>query len=612
MMTAAVSANKHIRDSRVIHRCFCARPLEKTLYLLFSVTLVFGANTTYVYAAKTKAKFVDITETAKVGAVHHAAMFDDVFKPMMNMYNAILVGAAIADYNNDGYLDIYMNDTAPGTKNHLFRNNGDLTFTDVSVEAGVAFLNDKHNVSTAAIFLDYDGDYKQDLLVARFGTPVLLRNKGDGTFEDVSEKAGIKRHMNTFHVIAFDYNRDGHIDLYFGNYFQNDIDMFDIKTKNVLHDSWEDARNGGENFLYHNNGDGTFTDKSKELNVDDPGFVVAVGHGDYDNDGWQDLYLANDYGPDKVLRNTGKGKFEDVTDEAIGHDGKHGMNAEFGDFNNDGFLDIYVTNITEEWSYECNMLWQNNTDGTFTDVALELNVCDTGWGWGAKFFDYDNDTDLDLYVANGMINGEGSYAEILSEFVVSDEGMNPSDPSKWPEIGKRGMAGNERNQLFTNLDGLTYVPEKDSGLNVMKNSRAILLADFDNDGWVDTFITNSKDAAMLFVNKSHNGNRWLQIDLIGKSPNTNAVGARLEIKLGSQTFIREVNIGNGLSGSSMLRQHFGLGKRDNVDKLTIRWPNGDVQEFKNITGNQIISVTQGDKILRVSKSSPSKQTSIKK
>lgn len=585
--------------TNVLRRCLTAFNRGSRTYVMLAACFALSVN--HVYAKEeiidSGPDFVDITKQSKIDFLHHPAIYHKSLDHLMPILNAAMVGGAVADFDNDGFLDIFVADTLAGYKAHLYHNNGDLTFTDIAQRAGVADVNDKSNASTSAMAFDYDGDGWQDLLVARFGTPILFKNKGDGTFVDVTKKAGLKHHMNTIHSIAFDYNKDGHIDIYLGNYYP-DVDMFNLKSNEVLHDSWENARNGGKNVFYQNNGDGTFTARTEQLGLGDTGWTVALGHSDLDNDGWQDIYVANDYGPDKVFRNTGKGGFEDITDEAIGVDGKHGMSAEIGDFNNDGFFDIYVTNITEEWAYECNMLWQNNGDGTFTDVATELNVCDTGWAWGAKFFDYDNDGDLDLYVANGFVAGEGNYMNDLTSFLLSDIGQNPSDPKNWPAVGNKGMAANENNQLFTNLDGLTFIPEKRGGLNIAKYSRAVLMGDFDNDGRLDLFLTNLADKAQLFQNKSLNDNNWIELDLAGLAPNRDAVGARIEVMVSGNTFVREVNIGNGFAGSSMIRQHFGLGKNKVIDKLVITWPNGDKQIHKNVVTNKMYRARQKLKDLK--------------
>jgi len=556
------------------------------------------------------ARFKDISASAGAEVMHNPPKFDERLDHIMTMIAAGASGGGVGDFNNDGWLDIFVNNPHIGKPNSLLRNNGDMTFTDVAEQAGVAHLNKNNEVSSMGLFFDYDGDNWQDLLVVRFGKSLLFRNKGDGTFEDVSEKAGITEHANALAAIAFDYNGDGYIDIYLGSYFR-DLNMFNLSEsdKEILHDSWEVSRNAGNNIFYHNNGDGTFTNKTEELGLVDTGWTMAVAHADVDNDGLQDVYVANDFGTDALFKNTGKGAFENITEESLGIDTKKGMNAEAADFDNDGDLDIYVTNVTEDFLTECNMLWQNDGNGKFVDVSQELGVCDTGWGWAGKFFDYNNDGLLDLYVANGFFTGDKpkDYLEVLLP-AIWESGENPSDPQTWPAINGMGMASSEPNVLFTNTGG-KFKRETASGLEIEKDSRAVLVADFNNDGQLDLFVTNNDDKTSLFQNQNANENHWLEIELEGEAPNTDAIGARIYATVGDLKMMREVNAGNGFAGGSMLRQHFGLKERSSVDEITVQWPNGDKQTYKDVKADQIIRISQTSKDIEVAwKHSPQTQS----
>ncbi len=539
--------------------------------------------------------FIDVTKQAGAGVTHFPPIFDrQSMGHIMEMVSAGASGGAIGDYNKDGWLDVFVSNPRGGMSNTLLRNNGDMTFTNVIEQAGLKDINESDQVATMGIFFDYDGDTWQDLLVVRFGSTLLYRNNHDGTFSNVTKKAGFKEHLNALTAIAFDFDKDGDLDIYLGSYFR-DLNMFKLNSEenNILHDSWEVSRNGGNNIFYVNNGDGTFTNKTEQLGLLDTGWTMALAHGDFDNDGWQDIYVANDYGTDILFRNTGKGSFENVTEHSLGFDTKKGMNAEVGDFDNDGDLDIFVTNVTEKFLYECNMLWQNNGDGQFVDVSQELGVCDTGWGWGGKFFDYNNDGWLDLYVANGFFTGDKKqdYLEILLP-AIWESGEDPSNPKVWPPLDGMGLAASEANVLFTNRNG-KYHREKNSGLELEKDSRAILIADFNNDGRVDIFVTNNNAKSSLFRN-TVKGGHWLQIELLGKAPNTDAVGARIYAKAGKNTQMREVNIGNGFAGGSMTRQHFGFGPIDMVEELIVKWPDGSQQQYKNVKIDRIIRLSQSD------------------
>jgi hypothetical protein len=534
--------------------------------------------------------FIDVSDSSHVGVAHHPPVLDAKFGHIMEMVAAGAAGGAIADVNNDGYLDIFVNDSRSGMPNHLFINDRNMTFTDIAQQAGVANLNTDDQVSTTGLFFDYDGDGLDDLLVVRFGQSLLFRNLGNGRFEDVTVKAGLTRKLNSLAAIAFDYNGDGYLDLYLGSYFP-DVDLFKLDRYDVLHESWENARNGGTNVLYRNNGDGTFTDVTTAAGLEDTGWTMAVAHGDFNGDGWQDVYVANDFGPDHLFLNDGRGKFLDASAASIGVDTKKGMNAEAADFDNDGDLDIFVTNVTEDFLHECNMLWQNDGHGKFTDVASELNVCDTGWSWGAKFFDYDNDGFLDLYVASGFFAGKGDYLDDLLP-ALWENGENPSDIRKWPPIHGKGIASHERNVLFHNEHGRNFSRVSDSGADIDRNSRAVLVGDFDNDGRLDLFVTNQNDKATLLHNVKQTDHHWLEVDLRGKAPNTHAIGGRIYATAGGMTQMREVNAGNGFGGESMVRQHFGLAAEPTVETLKVRWPGGQEHIFHSVAADRVIRIAQ--------------------
>ena len=538
-------------------------------------------------------EFVDVAKEAGVAEPHIPVVFDAKLGHIMDMVAAGAAGGAVSDYDKDGDLDIFVNNAKTGTPNHLWRNEGGIRFVDVAKNAGLADMNTTNSTSAGGIFVDYDGDGWEDLLVFQMGISRLMRNRGDGTFEDVTEKAGLaKLYRNTLSAIAFDADRDGDVDLYLGAYFP-DRNMFDLKDDKVMHDSWEKSRNGGSNVYLRNNGDGTFTEATDAGGLADTGWTMAVGHSDINNDGWQDVYVANDYGSDTLFLNNKDGSFKNITRDALGIDTKKGMNAEFGDIDGDGFLDIYVTNVTEQFLHECNMLWRNNGSGSFTDISQEMGVCDTGWGWGAKFFDKENDGDLDLYVANGFLNGEkGDYLDILLPALWNNEGEDPSTAAKWPPLMGRGIAAREKNVLFVNDNGTDFKRIQDGPLSIPSESRGVFTGDFDNDGRMDLFVTNHNAPPNLFHNVSKSTNTWLELELVGKAPNTDAVGAKATIMTPAGPLVREVNIGNGFAGSSSTRLHFGLGKLSKVNEVKIQWPNGECSVLSAPELNKIIRVEQ--------------------
>jgi hypothetical protein len=318
-----------------------------TLRLTLAATLVAAGT------AAAAPRFEDAAEQAGAVFSHARAEFDASAKPIMPWLTAGGAGVAVGDFDRDGLDDMYVLTSRAGKPNALFRNKGNFQFEDVAAEVGLADVNRAETgTSGHAIWLDYDGDGWLDLLLLRFGQLALFRNLEGQRFEEVTAQAGLTRLLNALAAVAFDYDRDGDLDLYIGGYFP-EKDFNDLPDTKVLFDSWETARNGGPNYLYRNDGDGTFTDVTEQAGVQDTGWSMAVGHGDLDNDGWQDLYVANDFGTDSVFRNNGDGTFANVSESVIGIDTKKGMNAEIGDYNNDGLLDIYVTNMTEPYLHEC-------------------------------------------------------------------------------------------------------------------------------------------------------------------------------------------------------------------------------------------------------------------
>ena len=483
-----------------------------------------------------------------------------------------------------------------GIPNRLYRNNHDMTFTDVAEAAGLANLNDDENVCVGALWFDYDNDGKSDLLVLRLGHSMLFHNAGDGTFADAGVKAGIgRKRQNSMTAVAFDYDNDGRVDLLIAGYFADDANLLHLASTRVLPDSDHEAGNGGSKTLLRNNGDGTFTDVTGEAGLAHNSWTLSLGHGDYDNDGFQDVYFADDWGPDKLFHNNGNGTFTDVTAKAIGVDGKHGMNAEFGDYDNDGFLDIFVTNITEPWLFECNMLWHNEHGRTFKNVALE--TCDTGWAWGGKFLDFDNDGFLDLYVVNGFISaGKLDYRKDVFKFqraLGRNDDLDIVDAKDWPAIGEKTFAGYEHKALFHNQKNGTFREmAAAAGVDNLRDGRGIAVADFNNDGKLDLFVTNSNAKPNLYQNEVESSNHFLEVVLIGTKSNRDAIGARVTIHAGGSSQIREVNCGNGYAAQSSLRIHFGLGRANEVDRLEVRWPSRTIQVLEHLKAGQILTVVE--------------------
>ena len=565
--------------------------LRPAVLILAAVPLVVWAADALV----AKIRFEEIGEKAGVRTMHHTHHFTGAHADVLRMFTSGGASVAVGDYDSDGLDDLFVTDSDADKTSHLFHNDGNLHFTDVTEKAGVGGGNGPHAIVSDAMWFDYDNDGREDLLVARFGTPILYHNEGGGKFKDVSAKAGLNKFGNTIAAIAFDYDNDGYLDIMLGNYFKPE-DLTDLKDPHVLPNDLDNAINGGGVTLWHNNHDGTFTDVTEKAGFGKhTGWTLDLGHGDFNNDGLQDVYLACDYGTDRIFFNNGDGTFKEVTETATGFDTKKGMNAEVADYDNDGWLDIYVTNIYDEYMKECNMLWHNNHDGTFTDVSRETGTCQALWGWGAKFGDFDNDGWQDLFVTNGLRSaGKDNYIPVLLNATITKPGVDFTDVSSWPDIGNMTWSGYQKKKLFHNLNGEVFKEiSAEAGVDNNLDGRGVAIADFDNDGRLDMYQTNADQPSLFYHSVAENAGNWVQFRLTGTKSNRDAVGARITVTAGGLTQIREIDGGNGYAGQSSKRAHFGIGKATKIDSVSIHWPSGLVEKIDGVSMNKVYSVTEG-------------------
>jgi hypothetical protein len=539
-------------------------------------------------------KFQEIGEKAGVRERHHTRVFNGPHADVLRMFTSGGAAAAAGDYDGDGFDDLFVTDSDNGRTSHLLHNNGNMTFTDVTAQAGVGGGNDPLTIVADALWFDYDNDGRQDLLVARFGTPLLYHNEGGGKFKDVSKASGISRFGNTIAVITFDYDNDGFLDLMFGNYFKS-VNLLEGKDDHVLPNDLDNAINGGGVTLWRNNGKGAFTDVTDKAGFGKhTGWTLDLGHADFNNDGLQDIYMACDYGTDRIFFNNGDGTFRDATEKAIGIDTRKGMNVDVADYDNDGWLDIYVTNITDEYMKECNMLWHNNHDGTFTDVSKETNTCATLWGWSAKFGDFDNDGWPDLFVTNGLRSGsKENYIPVLVD-LITRPGVDFTDVKLWPNIGDMTWSGYQKKKFLHNLGGETFKEiSAQAGVDNDMDGRGLAIADYDRDGKLDIYQTNADQNSLLYHNVSTGTGNWVQIDLQGTKSNRDGIGARITVTAGNRSQISEVNGGNGYSGQSSRRAHFGIGKATKIDEISVKWPSGMTTKVAAPPMNKILKIVEG-------------------
>ena len=486
-------------------------------------------------------------------------------------------GVALFDYDNDGDVDLYfvngsdlpgMTSSIPPT-NRFYRNEGGI-FTDITDEASVGDTG----YGLGCCVGDYNNDGFTDLYVTNYGPNVLYRNNGDGTFTDVTATVGVAGDQFSSGCAFVDVNADGYLDLYVVNYVQFDPETNPgCSRQGIPTYCTPEALPGVADVFYRNNGDGTFTDDSEGAGVSTAnGKGLGVVCGDVDNDGDVDIFVANDTTPNFLYRNERNDikMMEDAlfAGVALSEEGRaySGMGANLGDFDNDGYLDIVITNFQDQ----TNSLYHNAQSGFFTEMSFAKGIGERSLpylAWGVDFIDVNNDGWLDLFIANGHL--DDNVAEI--------------DP-----IGTYAQP----NQLFLNDRGIRFSENPDPAIAQQKVSRGTAFGDIDNDGDVDIVVSNLKDAPTVLRNDSDNASQWLGVKLIGTHCNRDAIGTRVTVVSGGLTQMREVKSGSGYLSQNDLRLHFGLGAATSVDTLTVRWLCGRVQTLQNVETNQVFVISE--------------------
>ena len=491
-------------------------------------------------------------------------------------------GCAFLDYDNDGWMDIYLVNSGKADfytpprplQNALYRNNRDGTFTDVTEKAGVGAGGYGMGVAVG----DYNGDGYPDLYVTQFGRNILYRNNGDGTFTDVTDKAGVAAGGWSSSAVWFDYDNDGKLDLFVCQFAEFDPTLGCGTDKDgVHHYCIPRIFKPRPSWLFHNNGDGTFTDVSKESGIADHlGKAWGVVAADVNQDGLMDLFVSNDTVANFLFMNRGGGKFEETgfsAGVAYSEDGRarSGMGVDAADFNEDGWIDLFVANIDEE----IFSLYQNNHDGTLDDVAMPLGIgMPTRWmsGWGLKFFDYDNDGDLDLILANGFPD---DLVDEISSKVTYREPL---------------LLFHREGKLFRDVSG-------QSGPVFARNlaARGLAIGDFNNDGAVDVLVSVNDGPPLLLKNTAMHGNHWLGLCLAGRKSNPDAIGARVVYQAGDLKRSRTKVGGGSFLSSHDPRMVLGLGARTKIDWLEVHWPQpgGAVERFTDLPIDRYLSIVEG-------------------
>ena len=531
--------------------------------------------------------FIDVAETAGLRTVN----VNGSVKKKRYILEATGSGVAILDYDNDGWPDIFLvNGTyldkqppsASGTPtSHLYHNNHDGTFTDVTAAAGLTDTGWGQGVCVG----DYDNDGFDDLYVTGYGKNRLYHNEGNGTFKQVAESAGVAGSGKEWGTgCAFvDYDRDGKLDLVVANYVHLDLAKTPAPGQ-AIDCTWKGAPvmcgprglPSAPNILYHNLGNGKFEDVSKASGIENtPGhYCFSVSTLDYDDDGWPDIFVACDSTPSILYHNNHNGTFTDKAADAgvaFNEDGREqaGMGSTIGDYDGDGRPDIFKTNFSDDTS----TLYHNEGDGTFSDVtaAAGIGVNTQYLGWGTMFMDFDNDGWPDLMLVNGHVYPEVDSANLGSAY-------------REPRILYHNL-GNGKFQDISRTSG--------PALTEPESSRGLAIGDLWNDGRLEAVVNNISDKPMLLVNVAQNPNHWLGIRLLGTQSNRDAIGARVTVYAGSHRWIAGVRSGSSYDSSSDLRLHFGLGQETKVKSIEVRWPSGRKELFDGTSADHFVTLREG-------------------
>jgi enediyne biosynthesis protein E4 len=499
-------------------------------------------------------------------------------------------GAAFIDYDNDGWLDIFLlsGATLDGSRqgtNRLYRNNRDGTFTDVTGRSGLR----RSGWASAVAVGDYNNDGFDDLFVTYWGQNVLYRNNGDGTFSDVTRRAGLLQEGRLWGsgCTFLDYDRDGRLDLFVSNYLEFHLESVpkpgangNCDWKGIPVNCGPRGLPPGSAFLFHNNGDGTFTDVSAASGIAKlkGSYMMTAAAADFDNDGWPDIYVACDSTPSFLLRNNRDGTFSEVGLEsgvALNEDGmaQAGMGLGIGDYDLDGNLDIFKTHFSDD----TNVLYRNDGKSNFEDVTIGagLGVETRFTGWGAAIVDLDNDGAPDLFFVTGSV-----YPEVGAKL--------PNYPLATPRVIFRNLGKGRFEEL---------IEAAGPGVAAPHCSRGCAFGDFDNDGDIDILVVNLNEPPSLLRNDVAGGGHWLKVKLIGVKSNRSAIGARVTLRYGGRTQAQEVLSQSSFYSANDLRLHFGLGASDTAD-LAIRWPSGNRESISKVAADQLIVIREGAGIIK--------------
>jgi hypothetical protein len=459
--------------------------------------------------------------------------------------------------------------------------------------------------SMGAVWADYDNDGFKDLLLYKWGRPELFHNIDGKKFVNVTTGSGLPQWVNSNCAIWFDFNNDGLPDIFIGGYYSEKLDLENLTTTQIMPESFRYANNGGRNYLLENLGNGKFKDVTEQYGMTSTKWTLAAAAADFNGDGYPDLFVANDYNVNELYINKKGEKFTEVGSQSgIGNIPKSGMSVSFGDIDNSGLLGVYNTTITENGILlQDNNYWQpqeqpdKNTYPKFVNLAQLAGINNAGWSYGSQFGDFDNDGLMDLYVANGFISAakNTSYWYDYSK-VTGGNSSIIEDAKNWPDMRGKSQSGYEQNKIWLNRGNREFEDvSNDVCPLVTYDSRGVALADLWNTGALDVIVANQNNIPLIYKNDQQNSNHWIELELKGTVSNADAIGAKVVLDWNGQKQVQVVTAGLGFASQNEHRLHFGLNTSKKVEKVTIYWPSGEVTTITDPQVDQLHVIKEKEK-----------------
>ena len=542
----------------------------------------------------------EVSQQAGIHFVHQAPTLDPKLAGIMPQVASMGASVSVVDFDRDGWPDLYVTNSKTGSLNSLYRNMHDGTFRDVAAQMGLADLNrESTGVSMGAVWGDYDNDGYEDLFLIKWGKPELFHNDHGHGFSRVTEAAGLPLWINANSAVWFDYDGDGLLDLFVGGYYSEKLDLWHLNNTRMMPESFEYAKNGGRKFLFHNLGNGKFEEVSQKSGIQSNRWALAASAADLRGTGRPDLFIANDYGVSELFLNQGGGRFQEAGQATgVGFAPKSGMNVAYGDILNQGKYAIYVSNISEEGVLiQGNNLWvprEGESTLKYENLARDMGVELGGWSFGAQFGDLNNDGNLDIYLTNGYVslNRTRSYWYDFSR-VAGGNSKIIGDAANWPAMDGRSLSGYQQKKVWINDGAGRFVDVAQAvGATDTYDGRSVVMADLWNRGVLDVVVANQRGPLLIYKNTVSPRNEWLEFSLEGSRSNRSAIGAQVTLCWNGKRQVQQVSGGSGFAAENDRRLHFGLGESPRVEKAIIRWPSGQVQTIESLATGKLYNVKE--------------------